>query len=376
MDLLRGIVVLRERNKESGDSGSLLSAPNKTERLKSEAGKDALAAFGFGGNQVDVTGNSATRIKGGRTPDTVSWKLIFAITWLLMTVALASWWLIFGLHQLNRLSQGELHSHLSLEVERQHRMLLSEGSTLIVLLLAGGAALLYFIFSEFRRARRIQDFFASFTHDMKTSLASLRLQAESLEEDLRSSGQAKIARRLVKDTVRLELQLENSLLLASPDESRLLLEERLVSEIVDMLTHHWPELDIVQRGDGRFRADSRALESIFKNIFQNSIVHGKATHVDVSVEAGEPGRLRIRFTDDGRGFTGEREKLGKMFHRHSSTSGSGLGLYLAKSLITRMDGTLTVPEQSEGGFCVEISIPGRETGPESIILPTQVSDLP
>jgi signal transduction histidine kinase len=306
----------------------------------------------------------ATGLKAKPAAPVSSWKFFSAVTWLLLTVALASWWMIFGLRQIQLLGESAGGAAWSLEIARQHRMLLSEGSTLIVLLLAGGAALLYFIFSEIRRARRIQEFFAAFTHDMKTSLASLRLQGESLEEDLRSTPQAKVARRLVKDTVRLELQLENSLLLASPGDSRLLIEERYVSDVIDTLTDHWPELEITKRGDGTVWGDTRALESIFKNLFQNAVVHGRATKVEVTIEAGEPGRLRIKVEDNGRGFSGDREKLGKMFHRHSSTSGSGLGLYIATSLAQRMDGDLKLLESRAGSFCVEISLPGRESGSE------------
>lgn len=324
---------------------------------------------------ADLTGLDARSV-----PNRFRWKQVAAVVWLVTTVALASWWMLFGLQQLDRIYDVAVHQseqsspersaaqleERHQEILRHHRMLTSEGAVLIFLLLVGGGSLLYFIQTEVRRARKIQEFFAAFTHDMKTSLASLRLQAESLEEDLRESGQAKLARRLVKDTVRLELQLENSLLLASPDDSQLLLEEKWVSEIVQPIRHHWPDLEIVQRGDGLVRADSRAIESIFKNLLQNSVVHGRSTRVEIAVEAGEPGRLRIRFEDNGRGFLGDRNKLGKMFLRHSSTSGSGLGLYLAIKLAARMEGDLRVCQPKGVGFCVELSIRGREEGPELV----------
>lgn len=318
---------------------------------------------------VDRGGDATGLTARSRARERFPWKHVAAVVWLLTTVALAGWWMVFGLHQLQRVAglgaQPLPVQLLAAEVERQHRMLLSEGSTLIALLLIGGATLLYYIHTEIRRAQKIQEFFAAFTHDLKTSLASLRLQAESLEEDLQDSGQAKIARRLVKDTVRLELQLENSLLLASPDDSRLVLEDCDVASIIEPMRHHWPDLDIVVRGDGTVVADARALESIFKNMFQNAVVHGRATQTEVTIEAGEPGKLRIRTEDNGRGFSGDRTKLGRMFHRHSTSSGSGLGLYLASKLCSRMNGDLNICESVTGGFCLEISLPGKEAGPEN-----------
>ena len=190
------------------------------------------------------------------------------------------------------------------------------------------------------------------------------MQAESLEEDLKDSGQNKIARRLVKDTVRLELQLENSLLLASPEDSLLLVEPCDLHDVLQPLMHHWPELEIVVRGDGVVDGDARALESVFKNLFQNAVVHGRANRVDVMIEAGDPGYLRIRLEDNGRGFSGDRAKLGEMFRRHSSTSGSGLGLYLAQKLTVRMNGVFAITDNSQqSGFTLQITLPGREAAP-------------
>jgi signal transduction histidine kinase len=279
------------------------------------------------------------------------------------SVALAIWWGVFGLGQIERFAQIAKLSlepaaaqQLAIEMERQHRMLMSEGLTLIVLLLGGGATLLYYIRIELRRARLFRDFFATFTHDLKTSIASVRLQAQSLDEDLADSGGSRLAKRLVKDTVRLELQLENSLLLSAPEtENRLLIESIRLAPVLQSMRHHWPDLEIAIEGDGFVRADRRALDSVLKNIFQNSIVHGRASRVQIDVSA-EGVWYKISLHDDGRGFKGDVTELGQMFKRHSSTSGSGLGLYLAVRLVERLGGVLRVVEASTG-FAVEILLP-------------------
>ncbi|MES2965394.1 MAG: HAMP domain-containing sensor histidine kinase [Bdellovibrionota bacterium] len=316
----------------------------------------------------DVTGYNAT-VRMEDQKSSLPWKHVAVVVWLAFSVAIAVWWMVFGLQQIDRLSglgmqaEPDISTKIAHELVRQHRMLVSEGTTLILLLIAGGAALLYYIHTEIGRANRVQEFLGAFTHDIKTSLASLRLQAESLEEDLKDSGHGRLARRLVKDTVRLELQLENSLLLAAPDgDSSLLIEPLRFSETVEMLRHHWPDLDIHQDGDGIVRADKRALESILKNLVQNAVVHGRASKVNVDVARQGPW-LRARVSDDGRGFQGEdQNKLGRMFERHTSTSGSGLGLALGMKLARRMGGDLTVVEASNG-FAIELILP-QEPPPE------------
>ena len=69
-------------------------------------------------------------------------------------------------------------------------MLVLEGTTLVGMLVAGGVALLGAIRREQRRRRDMRAFFMAFTHDLKTSLTSLRLQAEALREDLPAGGGA------------------------------------------------------------------------------------------------------------------------------------------------------------------------------------------
>jgi signal transduction histidine kinase len=310
----------------------------------------------------NVSGLDAAPLIRRKSAASISWKLWVVTGWLVFSVALAIWWLIFGLQQsarltdLARTASASVSAEIANEVARQHRMLMSEGVTLIILLLCGGAALLWSIGTDLKRARRIQEFLAAFTHDLKTSLSSLRLQTEALEEDLKDSGQSRLAKRLVKDTVRLELQLENSLSLAAPEsESPLLIENIELSDLLSMLSTYWPDLLVAIEGESIVYADRRALESIFKNLAQNAVVHGRASKIQIDIQRQGPW-TNVRFADDGRGFRGNFSRLGRMFERHSSTSGSGLGLSLAMQLSSRMGGGLTIIE-AQNGFSVEILLP-------------------
>ena len=288
-------------------------------------------------------------------------QLIAIVVWLVVTLSLASWWLIFGLQRINRIALIAQTETVK-EIERWHFMLLSEGIVLLALLLGGGIGLLYFLSVEMRRSRQIHGFFAAFTHDLKTSLASLRLQAESLEEDLKDSSQGRVARRLVKDSVRLELQLDNSLFIADTEMGHLHIEDIKVRDVIESLQHYWPELQIQLDGNFTARADQRALESILKNLLQNAVIHGKATRVEVRCEKIDGGQvLQIEVVDNGRGFSGDAKKLGQIFMRHTSTSGSGIGLHLARRLAVRMNGKLefisgdmTNPQ----GFRARLLLPG------------------
>ena len=60
-------------------------------------------------------------------------------------------------------------------------------------LVGGGLALFYYAKREQKRHAQVEEFFAAFTHDAKTALASLRLQAESLKEDFGATPKQLVA---------------------------------------------------------------------------------------------------------------------------------------------------------------------------------------
>jgi len=285
------------------------------------------------------------------------WQVALAALWLAFTVSLATWWLIFGLRQADRIRTLD-HSE-ALQLERVQRMLLWEGAVLIGALFAGGIALLYHVRQERERHRQIEEFFAAFTHDLKTSLASLRLQVESLQEDLSEEGRSPLLERLLQDSVRLQLQLENSLFFANLRTGRLLIESIGLGRVVDSVRRHWPELKIAMNRDCVLAADARALESVVGNILQNAVTHGEADRVDIQVEPGPDSRIRIRIADNGRGAGGDVSRLGELFYRPTVTSGTGVGLYLTRQLLKRMDGGLRILPPDGNGFVVELHLSGR-----------------
>src|SRR2546425_9527783 len=174
-------------------------------------------------------------------------KILLVALWVTFTVTLAVWWLIFGLRQLDLINQSNLEG--ATQLHKHYQMLLWEGGILIASLLGGGLALYYYARREQKRHAQVEEFFAAFTHDAKTALASLRLQAESLKEDL-GANPSTVLDRLLQDTVRLQLQLENSLFLVNLPTGRLLNEPVRIGQIVDAMRYHWPNVAIVQTGDG------------------------------------------------------------------------------------------------------------------------------
>lgn len=266
---------------------------------------------------------------------------VAAVAWLVFTVSLASWWLNVGLALTDR-----------------HRMFLWEGATFIVVLLVGGVAILIAIHREDRRRHALETFFMAFTHDLKTSLASVQLQAEGLREDRHDPAERGPIDRLLQDTVRLQIQLENSLFVAQPD-GRLLNERLELADAIDRQREDWPTLEIVAHGNGWVLVDARAFETVLRNVLQNAVIHGGASRVDARIERTNTGVVRLTLADNGRGMPPEGlAQLGEPFARPGPTSGTGAGLYVSRRLVTRMGGDMRFGlTGDDSGLVVTIDLP-------------------
>ena len=281
------------------------------------------------------------------TPAAARYRLQYAaaITWLVVTVSLASWWMAIG---------------LSLPAP-MHRMFVWEGAAFLALLVIGGFALVRAIRREHMRRQALETFFMSFTHALKTSLASVGLQAENVREEWPANADHAPLDRLLHDVVRLQIQLENSLFVAQPD-GRLLREQIAAGPAIARLAEDWPDLTVNVRGRANVVADARAFDAVVRNVLQNAVVHGGARTVDVTVETAEANdRVRVTLVDDGRGIEPDVfEALGRPFARGSRTSGTGVGLFVCTQLTARMNGALTFLRENETGrgLAVVLELPG------------------
>jgi len=269
-------------------------------------------------------------------------KRTLIFSWLFVTLALAGWWLYFFLH------------HVAGTQYRQ--MLIAEGLVWMVLLLAGAIGLIALVNKEERQQKRIRQFFAAFSHDVKTAIASLRLQAESLKEEDEVANQP-VLDRLIAETVRLELQLENSLFMATAEDQKLFLEPVRLSTLMHSLRFHWPKIQITLNNDAVIYGDEKALLNVFNNLIQNALVHGGASEVRVEAARQLDSRVRIEVHNNGRGFTGAVEKVGELFYRPTPKSGSGVGLFIVRNLIQKMQGQLKI-EANNNDFKVAIELQG------------------
>lgn len=275
-------------------------------------------------------------------------KTLLATVWFFFVVSLVGWWWIYFM---NTMVAGNP------EMSRTHRMFLWEGSILLAALVIGGLALIFLSYRDEKRHEQLRTFFATFSHDIKTSITRLRLQAEVLEED-NASQQSPVLQRLIKDIARLDLQLENSLLLSTSDAQNLLIEKMLLSKLIESMRLQWSELDFRLQQDAEIVADKRAMVSVLRNIIHNAVLHGQATVIEFSPKTRGSEQLEITVQDNGKGFTGDVTLLGAEVLPSKNERGNGIGLYLCRRLLKKMGGDLRF-EHATPGLRAVIHVSGR-----------------
>ena len=277
-------------------------------------------------------------------------SIFLILVWLVFTSSLAIWWWIYSLREL------QLTTNDQTNYSGKHMMIMGEGFILVMMIVLGGSYLLHLIIRDQKRHERLKFFFSAFNHDIKTSISRLRLQSDILAE---SEHNNPILKRLSEDIQRLDLQLENSLLLTNPD-GPLLLEKTSLQNVIQVIRQEFPEVNFELNQNISLLADSKALMLLFRNIIQNAIIHGQASQIHIS--AGRhplnPELAQLIISNDGAPYKGDFTSLGKDILSSHHQNGNGLGLLIVRNLAKKMGGDAEFQKSAsqDDGFQIQLHL--------------------
>lgn len=139
----------------------------------------------------------------------------------------------------------------------------------------------------------------------------------------------------------------------------------IVQESIDSLKYmdeaEKVKSDVSVIAEHDFYSDPIRLLIIFNNIISNAVRYRdkwKESFIKIEIDT-KYARTLIRFTDNGIGIADEfKDKIFKMFFRATADSkGSGLGLYIVKSTVEKLGGTISMTSKFGEGTIFEIEIP-------------------
>ena len=223
-----------------------------------------------------------------------------------------------------------------------------------------------------------QRWLSDVAHELRTPLAAMRAEIESIQDGVRVYTPA-TGQRLHRQVLRLGQLVEDlrTSMERAPGEDRrvpgvapleLLLETLALAQAACVQVGIRVETTELQQLAQRSRlfmlADPARLQQLFMNVLDNSLNYTHAPGVLV-VRAGipEPGRLRIQWDDSAPAPLAQ--DLPRLFERlyrtdlsrSRNTGGSGLGLAICKAIVHEHGGTIGADASALGGLRITVEFP-------------------
>jgi len=241
-----------------------------------------------------------------------------------------------------------------LDISRAHEPLREQGSTEVRAATRAFNRMQRRIYEDVRERTGM---LAAITHDLQTPLTRLRLRLEKLPDEA-------LRNKLVGDMQAMQQMLQEGLELArsldASEPAQLLDLDSLLDSLCSDAAEAGQQVSYVEHTPVRLKAHPLGLRRALSNLLDNAVKYGQRAEVSLSRDAR---RCHIRIRDFGPGIPPELlDNVFTPFYRieHSrsrETGGTGLGLTIARNIVLRHNGELTLENHPAGGLEVHVVLP-------------------
>jgi len=214
----------------------------------------------------------------------------------------------------------------------------------------------------------LDNFVYKVSHDLRAPIASVlglvnlakrENKVDVLREYFNMIGKSAEQQDLfIKDILDLS---RNSRLVVNKDKIKW---EELLNDTFDNLKYSVKNKKIERiiniKGRTTFYSDQRRIKVIFNNLISNAIryANGKDPKVEIDIDVNK-NEAEITIADNGIGIEKpHQKKVFEMFYRAAETNvGSGLGLYIVKESVDRLNGQIDLKSEKGTGTTFNIILP-------------------
>lgn len=250
-------------------------------------------------------------------------------------------------------------------------MFIGEGLFFFVIFIGGAIKLKQALKREKKLHQQQHNFMLSVTHELKSPLASIKLYIQTiLKRELDREQQQQFLKNSLKDIERLDDLVENVLIATKLESQKVQFQkERFnfsnvvtrISERLQVYSCTTQSIKLNVEPDIYINGDHFALSSMITNLLENAIKYSPPCE-QVAVKLYEDkGSIVLSVADFGIGVDDEEKKrIFSKFYRVGSeetrkTKGTGLGLYIVKTVVDRHYGQIKVKDNKPSGTIFEIT---------------------
>lgn len=286
-----------------------------------------------------------------------------------LVLAQVTWWVVVFLREV------DMNAALRAAPESYHRKVMFVSEALFFACLTCFAIYLLYrsLRAEARARENEKNFFELVSHESKTPLTALKLRLESLVEKLKKASPPHVTEvSLSLDEVRrLSSIYEKILSLNRLDRKALYYEPLYLAEVVrenarrldPWLKAKGAVLSLELEDETIVYGDSLSLGNSIQNLIENSVVYNDQIEKKIGIRVFSEGKkVKLIVTDNGPGIPDiDSHRVFDRFYRGEKAKrmpGSGLGLFLTKSMVEAHAGTIRLLKDLDLKGCrIEISLP-------------------
>lgn len=249
-------------------------------------------------------------------------------------------------------------------------MIVGEGGVFLILLSLGFWWIKKNVWQDLKRAQKEKNFLLAVTHELKTPIAAIRLNSQTLKNRKLSEEQSQdLCADIITESNRLETLVNNILLATQFEQNNSICNWQLVdlSSLIEAQIKRFQQLfpdRIVNssiQSNIRLNLEENMIVSLLFNLLENANKYSPASEpIAVSLK-GDEYFVVLEIADFGEGIPAvERKSVFEKFHRLGNEQtrtqkGTGLGLYIVKEICKAHSAEITISENSPRGSRFQIT---------------------